>query len=55
MAKTDEVGAYRKEALEAAKDFHYGKSVESAIKKAKTENEIINIMVSARHKKFGLY
>lgn len=39
---------YRKQAILAAKDFHYGQEVIDKIKKAKTDDEISGIMRVAR-------
>lgn len=41
---------YSSEAIKAAKDLGYPKTVINAIKAAKTENEIIRIMATAREK-----
>ena len=42
--------AYKKDAMDAARDLKYGKEVISMIKAAKTEAEIQRVMVTARHK-----
>ena len=42
---------YRKEAKQAAIDLRYGEEIINAIRKAKSESEICNIMVSARRTK----
>ena len=41
--------AYKCDAKRAARDLGYGKDVINRISKATTENEIVNIMISARH------
>ena len=43
---------YRTQAINAAKDFHYGEDVIKQIEEAKTNDEIILIMGKARRKKF---
>ena len=40
---------YQREALKAARDLCYGKDVERAIRNAKSETEIIRIMITARN------
>lgn len=49
----DSTNAYRKEALRAARDFHYGDHVIKALKEAQTEGEICRIMTNARKEFFG--
>lgn len=47
----DEFNLYKKQAIKAAEDFHYGDDVVTQIKEAKTENEISHIMGTARANK----
>ena len=42
---------YRKQAISAAKDFHYGKETLRRLKQAKSEAEICRIMITARQNK----
>lgn len=44
-----DVKNYKKQALQAAKDLGYSKTVQNEIREAKTEAEIERIMVTARH------
>lgn len=49
----NELETFRRQAIKAARDFHYGKDVIQKLKDAKTEGEIDRIMKNARHEKFG--
>lgn len=42
---------YRKAAIRAAKELFYGNDVVEAIRQAKTDDEIIRIMWSARNRR----
>ena len=48
----NELGTYRKQAIKAAKDFHYGDKVIADLKAAKSETEIYRIMHNARKEHF---
>lgn len=49
----DALETFRRQAINAAKDFHYGKDVIKQLKEAKSDAEIDRIMKTARHEKFG--
>lgn len=53
MAEPKELQIYRPNAIEAAKDLYYGEEVIKKIKAAKSVGEIEQIMITARHKRFG--
>ena len=49
----DTLKVVKHDAINAAKDFDYGKDVYKALEAAKSHGEINRIMATARHKKFG--
>lgn len=51
--EVESFGLTKRNAIKAAKDFHYGDDVIAKLKAAKDERAIDHIMTSARHKKFG--
>ncbi len=53
MARYSELGMYKKDALKAARDFHYPPAVIKKIELAKTESEISRIMATARRERFS--
>lgn len=52
--RASELEEYRRNAMKAAEDFHYGKRVIQQIYEAKTSDEISRIMREARIKKFDI-
>lgn len=47
----EEFETYKKDAINAAKDLRYGKTVVNKIRAAKNEAEIQRIMITERHKR----